>query len=1196
MTEQPHPEQTVDLSASERSLDAGLAAAFGPDSGPPLPADGSVLQALSIQSAISLRDPDGGPLTPVIRPCSENMPQPPPPPTGRLQLHGEIAHGGMGAVLKGRDTDLGRDIAVKVLLEKHHGKIELVQRFVEEAQIAGQLQHPGVTPVYELGAFPDRRPYFTMKLVKGQTLAALLAARKDPAEDRSKFVGIFAQVCQTLAYAHARGVIHRDLKPSNVMVGAFGEVQVMDWGLAKVLPQDGVADEHKAQTEQVGSVIRTLRSAGSGTPDEAGSHTHAGSVLGTPSYMAPEQARGATDLVDERADVFGLGSILCEVLTGQPPFVGKTAEAHRKAQTAKLADAYARLDGCGAEAELVALARHCLAAEPWERPRHAGKVAEAVTTYQESVAQRLRRAELAHAAEVARAAEAQAKAQAERRARRLRLALAASLLLAGTLGAAGWRWVELERVGRAKALDARVNAALQEAVRLHGQAQGARVGDLAPWAAAVAAAWKVEALLEPGVDPSLRQQTETLLAEVCAGEGQAEAAVRAAERDRVLQDRLVDIRSARADDPYGTATDAAYAEAFREAGIDVAGLPPAEAGARLRARPPAVALALAAALDDWAAVRRDKRKDMTGATRLTEAAQVADPDPWRQQLRAALALPDKEARLAALRVAARTARLDELGAVSLDLLGTALSAAGDAAAAEKVLRAAQQRHPGDVWVNYDLAQVLEKLNRLEEAIRYYVAARSIRPETAHALAHALEARGESDEAIVVFQGLARLRPGNGRHLGCLGRALQGRGRSQEAGVVLEAAVAALREQIRLNPDDASAHTILGNALTAQGKLGDAVAAYREAIRLQPDDAAVHTNLGIVLHEQGKLDDAIASHRQALRLRPDDVVAHTNLGNALVAQGKLGDAVAAYREAIRLEPDYPLAHTNLGVALYEQGKLDDAIASHRHTIRLKPDDVVAHHNLGNALAAQGKLDEAVACYREAIRLKPDFAKAHGALGLALLRQGLFAEARAATRRALDLLPANAPLRKVVVPQLQQCERLLALDHLLPLVLRGQADPVNASVRVELALLCLQHKQVPGAAVRFFTEAFAEQPRLADDLQAQHRYNAACAAALAGTGKGQDDSPSDDAAKARLRRQARDWLGADLAAYAKLLDGNNPQVRGAVEQRLQHWQKDADLAGLRDKDAVAKLPAEEQEACQKLWAEVEALLQKAREKTK
>src|SRR5262249_12518019 len=159
-------------------------------------------------------------------------------------------------VLRGRDTGLGREVAVKVLLEAHQGRAELVRRFVEEAQIGGQLQHPGVVPVYELGQFPDRRPYFTMKLVKGRTLAALLRARTDPAEDRPRFLSIFLQVCQTVAYAHSKGVVHRDLKPANVMVGAFGEVQVMDWGLAKVLA-DGVRTRPEKPPD---SVVRTVRS------------------------------------------------------------------------------------------------------------------------------------------------------------------------------------------------------------------------------------------------------------------------------------------------------------------------------------------------------------------------------------------------------------------------------------------------------------------------------------------------------------------------------------------------------------------------------------------------------------------------------------------------------------------------------------------------------------------------------------------------------------------------------------------------------------------------------------------------------------------------------------------------------------------------------------------------------------------------
>src|SRR5262249_38730346 len=143
-------------------------------------------------------------------------------------------------------------------------------------------------------------------------------ASTDLAQDLPRLVQIFEQVCQAVGYAHARGVIHRDLKPANVMVGSFGEVLVMDWGLAKVLRRGGVEDElagHRRQ--EAASEVRTARSGGTA---EAGSGTQAGSVLGTPGYMAPEQARSELELVDERADVFGLGAILCEVLTGQPPF------------------------------------------------------------------------------------------------------------------------------------------------------------------------------------------------------------------------------------------------------------------------------------------------------------------------------------------------------------------------------------------------------------------------------------------------------------------------------------------------------------------------------------------------------------------------------------------------------------------------------------------------------------------------------------------------------------------------------------------------------------------------------------------------------------------------------------------------------------------------------------------------------------
>jgi serine/threonine-protein kinase len=279
---------------------------------------------------------------------------PPPEQTGdRYQLQGEIARGGMGAVLRGRDVDLGRDLAIKVLLEKYVNRPEVARRFVEEAQIGGQLQHPGVVPVYGIGHF-GARPFFTMKLVKGKTLAALLSEREPPVanapgspSDLPRFLTIVLQVAQTLAYAHAKGVIHRDLKPANVMVGAFGEVQVMDWGVAKVLTEGGVADEERASRERQRpedvTTIRTARS--SGTSGSLGSDTEAGSLLGTPAYMPPEQANGDMALVDRRSDVFGLGAILCEILTGQPPYVGRSSdEVRRMAANGNLADAMKRLE------------------------------------------------------------------------------------------------------------------------------------------------------------------------------------------------------------------------------------------------------------------------------------------------------------------------------------------------------------------------------------------------------------------------------------------------------------------------------------------------------------------------------------------------------------------------------------------------------------------------------------------------------------------------------------------------------------------------------------------------------------------------------------------------------------------------------------------------------------------------------------
>jgi serine/threonine-protein kinase len=217
-----------------------------------------------------------------------------------------------------------------------------------------------------------------------------------------------------------------------------------------------------------------------------------------------------------------------------------------------------------------------------------------------------------------------------------------------------------------------------------------------------------------------------------------------------------------------------------------------------------------------------------------------------------------------------------------------------------------------------------------------------------------------------------------------------------------------------------------------------------------------------------------------------------------------------------------------------------------------------------------------------------------MGQVLLKQGRFTEARAATRRCLDLLPADRPQQEFTSQQLRLCERLIPVEGKLPALLKGEARPRDAAERLALADLCRQYKRLYAAATRFYAGAFAGQPKLADDPRQGHRYNAACAAALAAAGQGQDADQLDGKGRARLRRQALDWLRADLAAWARVVEKDPAQSRPELRRTLAHWQKDPDLAALRDQAALAKLPEAEREAWRKLWAEVRVLLRPAQGK--
>jgi tetratricopeptide (TPR) repeat protein len=1157
-----------------------------------------------------------------------------PPRAGRYRIEGEIARGGMGAILRAHDPELNRAQAVKVLLKELAGRPEVERRFLEEAQVAGRLQHPGVPPVHDVGRLDDGRPFFAMKLIQGRDLAELLEQQMCPAEELPHWLGVFEQVCQAVAYAHSKGVIHRDLKPANIMVGAFGEVQVMDWGLAKVLagagPGAGEAPE--------GNTLETARS-GDDWP-----LSQPGSVLGTPAYMAPEQASGAPELVDERSDVFGLGAILCVILTGQPPYRGPDARC--QARQADLADALARLESCGADEELVRLARACLCPQPEGRPRHGGAVAQAVADYQAGVSARLRQAELERAQAQARAQEARATAAAERRARRRALGLAAAVLLLALVGGGAGLWWGWQRAQQRRAVDAELELA---------------AASLRDWnfPQARAALGRAQARLAGGAPAELSLRVQRL------------------QDDLTLAGRLEDIRLKAAtitDGKLGSSAARDYARVFRQYGLAEEGEDPQAVALRIQASP--VCAQLVAALDFWAISTTAHARRAW----LLEVARRAEPGAWSDSFRD----PELWQKPAALKELALQADAAELSPPALMALTEVLKRVRGNWL--PLLRAARERHPRDFWLNFLLANALHNAKKPEEAVGYYLVALAVRPNTSavhNNLGLALKDKGDLKGAIACYQKAIALDPKLAAAHNNLGLGLLAR-------KDVEGAVASLRRAVRLAPLRASAHSNLGLALHARGDLAGAIGCHRRALKIDPNSAKAHSNLGVALKARGDLNGAIACYRKAIRLDrkyagahsnlglalcarkdlagaiacfrqaivvdPRDAQARCQLGNALHSRKDLAGAMACFRAAIDLDPRYAPAHINLGIILCEKKDLDGAIARFKKAISLDPRQAKAHANLGVVLRVKGDLKGATAafrkaiavnprvamthnslgvtlvarkdlkgaivcfrkaihlnprcaeahtslglalfdtgdlkgaatCYRKAILLDPSNALAHGALGQALLLQGEFTQARAVIRRCLALLSTQHPLRKPVSRQLQHCERLLDLEGRLTAVLAGLAEPRDTVERLNLADLAQQsYKRQYAVAVRLYSEAFADKDASAQ-LLALHRYNAARAAALAAAGQGNGAAELDARERAQLRQQALGWLKADLANW-----GNGPlSTRPPLQRTLLHWQKDPALAGVRDKEALAKLSQDERTRWRKLWADVAARLDRTK----
>jgi tetratricopeptide (TPR) repeat protein len=948
-----------------------------------------------LDALLAAHDRLGGVPPPSIQPDATGAFTPPTETPGAVvgpyKLLEQIGEGGMGTVWMAQQTEpVKRLVALKVIKPGMDSR-QVIARFEAERQALALMEHPHIARVLDAGTTKGEpggvspgRPYFVMELVKGVPLTKYCDEHRLTPKQRLE---LFIPVCQAIQHAHQKGIIHRDIKPSNVLVALYDGKpvpKVIDFGIAKAAGQR--LTEHTLVT-------------GFGT------------VVGTLEYMSPEQAELNQLDIDTRSDIYSLGVVLYELLTGSTPLEKKRLKqaamlevlriireeepprpSTRLSTTEELPSVAAnrglepkKLSGV-VRGELDWIVMKALEKDRNRRYETANGFAADVQRYLSD--------------EPVQACPPSAWYRFRKFARRNKTGLAVASLILFVIallgGGGGWvlrdraareQQAAKERQDREQRLTAQVELILADVDRLEREQK---------WPEAQAAAGRAEAALAGGeADETVRQRVQDARRDLAF----------VAELDRIRQEQAT---WGEGKPKYATRAVRDYARAFREYGVDVEALPAGEVVARLRAKP-ALAVALAVALDDWVNFQRGLGEGAPSWKPLVTLARGLDPDPFRDRLRATWGRPVTRELQAELLGLAEAVNIKKQGPATLYLMGLILSRAQLVDAAVRTFRAGQYAYSEDFWLNFGLGYVLlSEQKDYAGAAQYFSAAVSLRPRSAPArtnLGNALYNQKKLDESIGCFRKAIELDPTNAIPLYNLGNVLAAQRKLDEA-------IACYRKAIDLDPNYAAAHDALGTALRDKKQLDEAIREYRKAIGLDPKWASAHNNLGTALSAQGKLDEAIAEYRTAVKLDPQDAMPHGNLGNTLREQGKLDEAVAACRHAIELDPKSASAHNNLGAALYEQRKLNLAVTALRKAIELNPKLAPPYGNLGKVLRNQKKLEEAVTALRKAIELDPTDARFHLSLGDVLHKQGKLKEAIAESRKAIALDPKHAHAHNIL----------------------------------------------------------------------------------------------------------------------------------------------------------------------------------------